>query len=189
MPSSYLNYRARCIGYPSYTAYLQSPQWRMFREQVKANACYCCGSRGADLQVHHTNYDHLGAEKPEDVMTVCNACHEAIHGKVKNGGDLETAHEQHALATTTNDRVKPKKQEWVSWFELLNKSKHQSLAELRTFLVDQGLSDGKRATQKAYGRGLVRLIDGKERWNIRKYIRIMQADKKRKKRAEKALLV
>lgn len=183
--SAYLDARARRLGYASYAAYLQSPQWRVFRDRVKARACYCCGKRSPSLQVHHISYDNLGAERPEDVVTVCDDCHAAIHGKVNDGNDLETAHEQYRAPLERESEPRKKKPEWVSWHKLLNKRKHQTPNQLLRFLMDKELSDGWKATSKAHAMGLVRLIDGKEKWNVRKYIRIMQAEKKRKKQQAK----
>ena len=41
--------------------------------------CEWCQLRPvADL--HHRTYDREGQERPEDVMAVCIACHETIHG-------------------------------------------------------------------------------------------------------------
>ena len=80
---------------------------------------------------------------------------------------------------------KKRKNRWVSWFDLLNKSKHQTLAELKAFLIEKGLSDGTQATKKAYNTGMVRDIDGKERWNLKQYITLMQNDKKHKKQQAK----
>lgn len=83
------------------------------------------------------------------------------------------------------DRANKKQNNWVSWFTLLNKSKRQTLDELRAFLIDKGLSDGLRATDKAYRLGFVRHRDGKERWNRRKYIAMMQSEKKQRKTEER----
>ena len=186
--SKYLNYRASRIGYSSYKAYLQSPQWRVFRDKVRAKACYSCGTRDVPLQVHHVSYKRLGNEKPDDVVTLCNSCHEAIHGIVGDDISLETAHDTYRPPMEKEKKRKPRR-EWVSWFKLLNKSKRQTVDELRDFLVRVGLSDGEKATERAYRTGLVRIIDDKEKWNLRKYISVMQREKKREKRRIKQALV
>mgnify|MGYP001618646519 CR=1 FL=1 len=182
----YLNHRVQRLGYKSYSAYLQSPQWKLFRDRVKASACYSCGRHNVILQVHHINYDRLGDERPDDVVTLCNSCHEAIHDIVRDGISLETAHETYkAPVRERKPTLHKPRQEWVSWFKLLNKSKHQTLYELKGFLVEEGLSTGENATEKAYKIGLVRNQDGREQWCLRKYIRIMQTAKKRAKRTLK----
>ena len=135
--SAYLDARARRIGYPSYVAYLQSPQWSIFRDRVKARACYCCGKRDEILQVHHVSYDNLGAERPEDVVTVCNDCHVTIHKNINDGNELETAHNHYHAPLERETMPHKKKPEWVSWHKLVNKSKHQTLNQLLKFLMEK----------------------------------------------------
>lgn len=74
--------------------------------------------------------------------------------------------------------MKKKPSQWVSWFKLLNLSKHQTLDQLRAFLIEKGLSDGYQATPEALAKGYARVIDGKERWHRAKYIRLMKSSKK-----------
>jgi hypothetical protein len=66
----------------------------------------------------------------------------------------------------------------------LNKSKHETVDQLKAFLVSKGLSDGSEATAKAYDLGYARAIEGKTKWNLKKYIDLMQANKKLQKRLE-----
>ena len=71
---------------------------------------------------------------------------------------------------------------WVSWFKLLNKSKKQTPGQLRAFLEAKGLVQKHQATTKAIKLGFARrTADGTERWHLKKYINMMQADKKLKK--------
>lgn len=70
-----------------YKEYLNSPQWAKIRNKVLQRddfKCSICGSyRG--LQVHHLNYNHFKNEENylEDLMTLCNKCHEEIENKKK----------------------------------------------------------------------------------------------------------
>ncbi len=73
---------------------------------------------------------------------------------------------------------------WVPWQKLLNKSLKQTLTELQVFLNEKGLMEGNNATEKAYELNFVREENGKERWNLDKYIKMMKADKKRNKLRE-----
>jgi 5-methylcytosine-specific restriction endonuclease McrA len=42
--------------------------------------CQVCGSR-ENLEVHHKELrSHLGSDTEENLITVCNSCHSAIHG-------------------------------------------------------------------------------------------------------------
>ena len=180
--SEYLDARVRRLGFMSYGEYLQSPLWKVFRDKVRASACYACGNRDVSLQVHHITYTHLGNEHLDDVVTLCDHCHKGVHGITKNDVPLAIAHEIYrAPKLQHKNTASAKRQQWVSWFKLRNTSKHQTLEELRAFLVAEGLSTGTQATQKAKNMRLVRMEDGKEWWHLRRYISMMQQAKKRAK--------
>ena len=61
-----------------YLAYLNSPTWRLRRNETLRRVgfrCERCGSK-RDLQVHHKTYDRLGAELDADLEALCLLCHE-----------------------------------------------------------------------------------------------------------------
>jgi hypothetical protein len=63
-----------------YHAYLDSPQWRRRRNEAVQRAsgkCEICDQ--SSTEVHHLNYQRVGAELPHDLLAVCRACHELIH--------------------------------------------------------------------------------------------------------------
>ncbi len=68
-----------------YTAYLQSPRWKLLREQRRAldgNQCVVCGRPlidGARFECHHITYKRLGDEWLSDLATLCPECHEMAH--------------------------------------------------------------------------------------------------------------
>jgi 5-methylcytosine-specific restriction endonuclease McrA len=65
----------------TYEEYLKTPHWLMMRGKIKArdgHKCVLCASRNK-LEVHHNCYDHLGYEPPEDLITLCDGCHEKHH--------------------------------------------------------------------------------------------------------------
>jgi hypothetical protein len=80
------------IGFASYDEYLRSEHWKNFTARVRRNECYCCKKQKA-LQVHHMTYKNIGAEMPEDVVTVCRACHTKIHNISREGVPLIDAHD------------------------------------------------------------------------------------------------
>jgi hypothetical protein len=61
----------------SYEAYLQTPEWRRTRNQALSRAGWQCEwprcATRDNLKVHHRNYEHLGAERDEDVRVLCSA--------------------------------------------------------------------------------------------------------------------
>lgn len=73
----------------NYREYLQSVWWRCRRYQALTEADWCCqkcgiaGIRGDDragLEVHHLSYEHLGAERSEELTVLCSQCHADTHG-------------------------------------------------------------------------------------------------------------
>lgn len=66
-----------------YLEYLQTDHWREMREKILVRAkyqCECCGTYDrAGLDIHHLNYDRLGAERLDDLLALCNTCHRKIH--------------------------------------------------------------------------------------------------------------
>lgn len=79
-----LNQRSNRKFWERYDEYLSSPQWRSRRAKVLERAggiCEGCREREA-TQVHHLNYQRIGREMLFDLVAVCEACHEGIHGHV-----------------------------------------------------------------------------------------------------------
>jgi hypothetical protein len=65
----------------SYREYLKTNWWFQRRNQALRDANYRCAvcESKRNLQVHHTSYEHLGAELPEDLEVVCRGCHLGHH--------------------------------------------------------------------------------------------------------------
>ncbi len=57
--------------------------------------CEICGRRAA-LDFHRTTHEQLGHERPDDVLALCETCHEAAHvdpaGEVWDNPDDMAAH-------------------------------------------------------------------------------------------------
>lgn len=65
-----------------YESHMRSEKWQDLRRRVLKRAggiCEGCGERKA-VQVHHLTYERLGDEMLFDLVAVCLACHEKIHG-------------------------------------------------------------------------------------------------------------
>ena len=66
-----------------YHAYLASREWSLLREEVrkrsgdKCEHCFVAPQQA----VHHLTYERIGHEELEDLMAVCNPCHEYFSGK------------------------------------------------------------------------------------------------------------
>lgn len=69
-----------------------SNEWKQIRDIVLERdnyRCRCCGRTDdeAVLSVHHRSYEYLFQEQNnnyEDLITVCNVCHKAIHSAKSN---------------------------------------------------------------------------------------------------------
>lgn len=66
-----------------YQTYLASREWSLLREQVRERSgdrCeHCLMAR--QQAVHHLTYANIGHESLDDLMAVCNPCHEWFSGK------------------------------------------------------------------------------------------------------------
>jgi hypothetical protein len=63
-----------------YQQYMASEKWRVKRSLIlkrDGDRCQTCLST-EDLECHHKTYERLGDELPEDLITLCHECHEAI---------------------------------------------------------------------------------------------------------------
>ena len=61
----------------------KSKIWKSNREwalERAGNKCEQCGATYS-LQVHHKTYAHLGYEYPDDLIVLCEMCHEKEHEK------------------------------------------------------------------------------------------------------------
>ena len=64
-----------------YRQYLRTEGWKQRRQPALDRArgfCEDCGRR-TNLEVHHRTYKRLGAERAEDLVAVCESCHDARH--------------------------------------------------------------------------------------------------------------
>lgn len=67
----------------NYKNYLHSDKWYKIRDKVFCrdnNRCTICEAT-KNLIAHHKSYDNFGNEKLDDLVTVCETCHEIIHSK------------------------------------------------------------------------------------------------------------
>lgn len=65
-----------------YAAYLKTPRWESIRAQViqrDGGWCKGCNNEPA-TQVHHLTYAHVGHEFLWELISVCDACHDRVHG-------------------------------------------------------------------------------------------------------------
>jgi hypothetical protein len=66
-----------------YATYMRSRAWRQRRAMIldrDGHRCQSCGSTSR-LTVHHLTYERLGNENWGDLVTLCQGCHDWVHGK------------------------------------------------------------------------------------------------------------
>lgn len=74
---------------------------KFFRDQV----CVACGAQ--DVQAHHCSYARLGDELAEDLVALCDVCHETVHLLVRAGRAMVL--EAHLQLEIERDRRAPGK--------------------------------------------------------------------------------
>jgi hypothetical protein len=69
------------VDFDEYKKYIKTKKWKTISKEVKEranNKCEICGSE-TKLVAHHHNYINIYNETHEDLLCVCNRCHETIH--------------------------------------------------------------------------------------------------------------
>ena len=69
----------------NYKDYLNSNHWIEFRRKIYSTRKICqgCSSSKKKLNIHHRNYKSLGKETEDDIIVLCEECHNRFHNKKK----------------------------------------------------------------------------------------------------------
>ena len=73
------------LGQKDYRDYINSKAWKIKRlERIKLDGyrCQICGTTRR-LNVHHLTYIRLGCEDLDDLITLCESCHERVHEEMR----------------------------------------------------------------------------------------------------------
>ena len=65
-----------------YRKYLKSSHWKHFRSEALKffnNTCQECGKIDSGLHIHHLTYKNRGRETFNDVVALCEKCHNEKH--------------------------------------------------------------------------------------------------------------
>lgn len=96
----------------TYDEYLKSPYWIGRKAAVIKFRGYACESCRATsrLELHHTTYERLFHEHPEDVELLCHRCHAAEHGLTPKppGADLQVLASFVSKVLATTRKHEPK---------------------------------------------------------------------------------
>lgn len=77
------------MEYKSYDEFLNTEEWRQVAAMVKdrdGNKCVICGST-ENLNAHHIGYEGDCLDE-NDIVTLCNRCHECLHDGIKKCAKL-----------------------------------------------------------------------------------------------------
>jgi len=65
----------------NYKKYLNSEYWSLVRKsmhEITGNKCEICGG-SESLNIHHLSYENRGKETLDDLVCLCQRCHEVMH--------------------------------------------------------------------------------------------------------------
>lgn len=113
--------RVRELGFSDYDEYIHSVRWyetrRRYRASNRPQDCQLCGST-KQIALHHLTYERVGNERLDDLLPLCNDCHQLVHALAARGTidgiDLaalkplvdEARAERNRVATTQQDGVR-----------------------------------------------------------------------------------
>jgi hypothetical protein len=77
--------RLRDLKTMPYRDYLQSDEWKTTRRRALKRAQFRCQvcNKGESLNVHHRTYERRGEERNDDLLVLCQPCHELFHRQGK----------------------------------------------------------------------------------------------------------
>ena len=78
-----MNWRNEKPGRRKYDLYMNSREWQLKKRKVKERSrgiCERCRDRSSEA-VHHLHYRSLYNEPLEDLLDVCNGCHDYLHAR------------------------------------------------------------------------------------------------------------
>lgn len=138
-----------------YVSYINSPKWKAVRLKAFAyygKKCTKCGSTNL-LHVHHNTYKNFKHEEIEDLNILCEACHMALHNKIKNRNVLKTG----ALKVNKT----PKKKKSKNKKNKRNKINNKPKSIFKPVKAEQLSVEEKN--KKAYDEMLARKLAGLEK--------------------------
>ena len=94
----------------NYQEYLQSPEWLMRRARAMLRAadhCQVCGS-AYKLETHHNSYAHVGQERDDELIVLCDTCHELYRSRMQPLMPIWWDAELRDKIATEQNKVTPK---------------------------------------------------------------------------------
>lgn len=78
------------VGFTSYSQYLSSSAWQAVKDRYrKSGRRLSCACGTTDVQMHHLTYARVGGDELlDDLLPLCNRCHQMIHA-LELRGDIK----------------------------------------------------------------------------------------------------
>lgn len=89
------------VRWADHAAYMRSVEWKAKRAEYQRHRkweCRMCGTKRG-IQLHHLSYANWRNEPLEDLMALCQGCHELVHAH-------REAHPEMTLGEATHDAVR-----------------------------------------------------------------------------------
>ena len=94
------------MEFENYNEFLKTDEWKQIAQMVKerdGNKCVICGST-ENLNAHHIGYDGDRMDE-NDIVTLCNRCHECLHDGIKTMSEAVSSGVYHMLSDKLSDIV------------------------------------------------------------------------------------
>lgn len=100
---------------PKYEEYINSKEWLIRKDnyfQSHPKRCKKCRTKD-QIHLHHKSYKNLGSEPDNDLVPLCNSCHQKLHKMVKiRGCGLEKGTEIFLRSTAIRNETKKEKEKF-----------------------------------------------------------------------------
>lgn len=94
------------MEFENYKEFLKTEEWKQIAQMVKerdGHKCVICGST-ENLNAHHIGYDGDRMDE-NDIVTLCNRCHECLHDGIKTMSEAVSSGVYHMLSDKLSDIV------------------------------------------------------------------------------------
>lgn len=139
----------------TYNDYIKSKEWLIKRTEVMANPyygrpkeCFVC-SGNEQLVVHQLTYDRIGNENDDDLMILCNKCHNFVHTE----NNKHTSDKSRILKIPFFSKIRmieKKEQNRLTWSKNVEKQKNTKNYKKQKLMKRTGLPVLLHASMFAY---------------------------------------
>ncbi|MCX0396192.1 HNH endonuclease [Clostridium perfringens] len=91
----------------NYKSYLKSKHWKLKKDEyfsVYKKECAIC-KKNKKLNLHHKTYDNVGNELLEDLVLLCEECHNKIHNCSQSDNVIENKKKKNINSDVKNNKI------------------------------------------------------------------------------------